>query len=205
MGKKRIDKRSTREPLNKIKFLVEGETEYYYFKSLLIDIGYKLHIDIENISGGGYFSFTKNITKNKLIYDIVIVIADLDRTYSHPNEKEKLTELIDLIKKENEKNNIFLTFENIETWLKATFDYPISDLTSELGYQGSSKGKDDIYRRLLNKNANFENALPKFKIDTLYFYKPTLKEGIKKEENLFRTQSNLIYFIDYLKNILKVI
>ena len=32
MAKKRIDKRGTREPITKIKFLVEGITEKFYFK-----------------------------------------------------------------------------------------------------------------------------------------------------------------------------
>ena len=78
MAKKRIDKRGTREPITKIKFLVEGITEKFYFKELLKFKGYSVHLDIDNIGGGGYFAFTREISKNKSLYDIVIVIADLD-------------------------------------------------------------------------------------------------------------------------------
>ena len=35
MAKKRVDKRGTRKPITKIKFLVEGITEKFYFKELL--------------------------------------------------------------------------------------------------------------------------------------------------------------------------
>lgn len=205
MGKKRMDKRGTRKPLTKIKFLVEGSTERNYFKELLKDINYKLHIDIEDVTGGGYSSFTNNININKSIYDIVIIIADLDRTLKHTTEKKRLIDLIKLLEKENKKNNIFLTFENIETWFKATFDYRVSNLTSELGYQGSSKGKEDIYKRLKDKNASFEKGITKFKIEDLYYYKPDLTKGIKKENNIFKSQSNLIYFKNYLKDVLEVL
>lgn len=46
MAKKRIDKRGTREPLIRVKFLVEGATEKFYFKELLKYEEYSLHLDI---------------------------------------------------------------------------------------------------------------------------------------------------------------
>lgn len=205
MGKRREDKRETRKQLTKIKFLVEGPTEKNYFKDLLKDINYKLHIDIEDVGGGGYSSFTNKININKVIYDIIIVIADLDRVSNHKNEKGNLKTLIKLIEKENKKNNIFLTFRNIETWIEATFDYRVSNLTSELGYTGSSKGKNDIYKRLKDKNARFENGISKFKKKDLYYYKPSLDKGVTQEVNIYKVQSNLMYFIDYLNDILKVL
>lgn len=144
MAKKRIDKRGTREPLIRVKFLVEGATEKFYFKELLRDEGYSLHLDIDDINGGGYFAFTREITKNKSLYDIVIVIADLDRASTHIGEKEKLSDLIILLEKLNIKNNIFLTYKNIETWQVATLPYKVNDLSSELGYSGKTKGKEEI-------------------------------------------------------------
>lgn len=50
--RERVDKRKTREPLVKIKFLVEGKTEFYYFKNLLMELHYKYHIDVKDITGG---------------------------------------------------------------------------------------------------------------------------------------------------------
>ena len=46
MAKERIDKRGTREPLIRVKFLVEEATEKFYFKELLKYKGYSLHLDI---------------------------------------------------------------------------------------------------------------------------------------------------------------
>lgn len=204
MAKKRIDKRGTREPLIRVKFLVEGATERFYFKELLRDEGYSLHLDIDDINGGGYFAFTREITKNKSLYDIVIVIADLDRASTHIGEKEKLSDLIILLEKLNIKNNIFLTYKNIETWQVATLPYKVNDLSSELGYSGKTKGKEDIYQRLVDKGAIYTIAKTKFKESNLYYLKKELVKGIFNEENIVKTQSNLIYFLEYLKNVLEI-
>ncbi|MBM6875503.1 hypothetical protein [Fusobacterium mortiferum] len=204
MAKKRIDKRGTRELLIRVKFLVEGATEKFYFKELLRDEGYSLHLDIDDINGGGYFAFTREITKNKSLYDIVIVIADLDRASTHIGEKEKLSDLIILLEKLNIKNNIFLTYKNIETWQVATLPYKVNDLSSELGYSGKTKGKEDIYQRLVDKGAIYTIAKTKFKESNLYYLKKELVKGIFNEENIVKTQSNLIYFLEYLKNVLEI-
>lgn len=204
MAKKRIDKRGMREPLIRVKFLVEGATEKFYFKELLRDEGYSLHLDIDDINGGGYFAFTREITKNKSLYDIVIVIADLDRASTHIGEKEKLSDLIILLEKLNIKNNIFLTYKNIETWQVATLPYKVNDLSSELGYSGKTKGKEDIYQRLVDKGAIYTIAKTKFKESNLYYLKKELVKGIFNEENIVKTQSNLIYFLEYLKNVLEI-
>lgn len=204
MAKKRIDKRGTREPLIRVKFLVEGATEKFYFKELLRDEGYSLHLDIDDINGGGYFAFTREITKNKSLYDIVIVIADLDRASTHIGEKEKLSDLIILLEKLNIKNNIFLTYKNIETWQVATLPYKVNNLSSELGYSGKTKGKEDIYQRLVDKGAIYTIAKTKFKESNLYYLKKELVKDIFNEENIVKTQSNLIYFLEYLKNVLEI-
>lgn len=204
MAKKRIDKRGTREPIVKIAFLVEGNTEEFYFKEFLKSEGYSLHLDIENINGGGYFAFTREISKNKSLYDIIVVIADLDRATAHNGEKEKLSDLITLLEKLNIKNNIFLTYKNIETWQTATLPYKIKDLSADLGYSGTSKGKEDIFQRLSSKGATFEIGRKKFRKENLYYIKDSLEKGIINEENISKVQSNLIYFLEYLKDILKV-
>ncbi len=204
MAKKRVDKRGTRKTITKIKFLVEGITEKFYFKELLKFKGYSAHLDIDDIGGGGYFAFTREISKNKSLYDIVIIIADLDRAVIHFGEKDKLIELIFLLEKLNIKNNIFLTYKNIETWQTATLPYKINDLSLELGYSGKSKGKEDIFQRLMDKGAEFERGKRKFKVENLYYTKQGLEKGKFKEENISKPQSNLIYFFEYLKDILEV-
>ena len=201
MAKKRVDKRGTRDTLIKIKFLVEGITEKYYFDNFLKECGYKIHIDMDKIDGGGYFAFTREIQKNKSIYDVIIIIADLDRVSIHSGEKEKLNELINLLEKLNLKNNIFLTYKNIETWQIATLPVKVNNLSTFLGYSNSSKGKEDIYKRLKEKGADFKIAIPKFKQNNLYYSKSDFEKGVINIENTVKTQSNLIYFLDYLEKL----
>lgn len=109
-----------------------------------------------------------------------------------------------LLEKLNIKNNIFLTYKNIETWQIATLPYKIKDLSSELGYSGISKGKEDIFQRLENKGASFKIGKINFKKENLYYTKDNLKKGIFKEENISKIQSNLIYFLEYLNDILNI-
>ena len=108
------------------------------------------------------------------------------------------------MEKLNVKNNIFLTYKNIETWQVATLPYKINDLSLELGYSGKSKGKEDIFQRLMDKGAKFEIGQRKFKLENLYYTKQDLEKGKFKEENISKTQSNLIYFFEYLRDILEI-
>ncbi|MGL4947232.1 MAG: hypothetical protein ACRCZR_03435 [Cetobacterium sp.] len=197
----RRDKRKTKEEKFKIIFLVEGPTEKYYFTDFLKESLYKIKIDIKSVNGGGYRDFKNDIDKNKHIYDIVIVIADMDRLEQLPHEKERLQELIKLLNKENLKNNIFLTNKNIEDWLKNTLKEKVNNLEQYLGYSGSSKGKEDIYKRLCDKGSCFEKAKISFKEEDLYYLKKDFEKGKIQEYNINKKQSNLIYFAEYLKKL----
>lgn len=97
-----------------------------------------------------------------------------------------------------------MTYKNIETWQTATLPYKINDLSLELGYSGKSKGKEDIFQRLMDKGAKFEIGQRKFKLENLYYTKQGLEKGKFKEGNISKTQSNLIYFFEYLRDILKI-
>ncbi|MGL5982207.1 MAG: hypothetical protein ACRCZR_02675 [Cetobacterium sp.] len=197
----RVDKRKTKEEKIKINFLVEGPTEKYYFTDFLKDISYKIKIDIKSVNGGGYRDFKNDIDKNKHIYDIIIVIADMDRLEKLPHEKERLQELIKLLNKENLKNNIFLTNKNIEDWIKGTLKEKVASLEGYLGYSGSSKGKEDIYKRLSDKESSFEKAQISFKERDLYYLKKDFEKGKFEDGNINKKQSNLIYFVEYLKKL----
>ncbi|MBC2850005.1 hypothetical protein H5J22_00830 [Cetobacterium sp. 8H] len=197
----RTDKRKTKEEKFKINFLVEGPTEKYYFTDFLKDISYKIKIDIKSVNGGGYRDFKNDIDKNKHIYDIIIVIADMDRLEKLPHEKERLQELIKLLNRENLKNNIFLTNKNIEDWIKSTLKEKVVSLEGYLGYSGGSKGKEDIYKRLCDKDSSFEKAQTCFKERDLYYLKKDFEKGKIEEGNINKKQSNLIYFIEYLKKL----
>ncbi len=51
------------------------------------------------------------LKKNGSTYDIVIIIADLDRAEAHSHEIPALERLIRILEKANIKNNIFLTYK----------------------------------------------------------------------------------------------
>lgn len=189
-----------RELLKNVVFLVEGETEKFYIGSLLKELNFKSKITISCMKGGGYRCFLDKIHKNKTIYDIIIVVADLDRAEHRPEELKTLKKLIELLKKENPLNNIFLTYKNIETWFVASLPSTmINSLNDYLGYKGSSKGRDDIFKRIKDKNGHIEIAKNKFKEDNLFFVKKDDKKGVLHEKNISKVQSNLIYFDDFLK------
>lgn len=44
----------------------------------------------------------------------------------------------------------------------------------------------------------------KFKESNLYYLKKGLIKGTFNDENITKTQSNLIYFLEYLKNVLEI-
>ncbi len=93
---------------------------------------------------------------------------------------------------------ITLFIYHFETWQTATLPHKINDLSLELGYSGKSKGKEDIFQRLMDKGAEFEIGQRKFKLENLYYTKQDLEKGKFKEENISKTQINLIYFFEYL-------
>jgi hypothetical protein len=200
MAKKRIDKRGRRKLETRVQFLVEGDTEEYYFKSYLKDIKYQIKISIDNLKGGGYKAFLDKIYKNRSLYDVIIVITDLDRA-RELREKESLIKLIKLLQEENNRNNIFLTFKNIEDWQKATLNLKGKNFNEYLGYSGKTKGQPDIYARIKNKGGSFENATGKFKEENLFFIKKDFNKGLIIESNLMKNQSNLIYFKEYLNQL----
>lgn len=56
----------------------------------------------------------------------------------------------------------------------------------------------------MDKGAEFEIGKRKFKLENLYYIKQGLEKGKFKEGNISKTQSNLIYFFEYLRDILEI-
>ena len=55
----------------------------------------------------------------------------------------------------------------------------------------------------MDKGAKFEIGQRKFKVENLYYTKQDLEKGKFKEGNISKTQSNLIYFFEYLRDVLE--
>jgi hypothetical protein len=204
MVRPRERRKITRKPNINIQFLLEGETEEYFFREYLKDSGYKLRIQIDTLRSGSYRNFITHIEKNKSIYDIVIIVADLDRASPPDNELDNLKKLIRLLEGENPKNNLFLTYENLETFFSACLPKLGTDnLETYLGYSKGSKGKEDIYDRLKRKDIDFKLAGSKFRENDLFYVKKNFIKGVIDENNIRKKQSNLTYFIEYIKNIVE--
>lgn len=202
MARLRKDKRGSKKTSLNIQFLVEGETEKYFIPDFLRNNGYSLKINITTMNGGGYFEFIKNIQKNSSTYDVIIVVTDLDRAGDLSGELPRLKQLISLLEKENDRNNIFLTYKDIETFIKACLPgIGGIDLDTYLGYKKGSKGKLDIYRRLQDKDIDFQKAKDTFKDNNLYYKKKDFVNSEFREDNIRKIQSNLLYFIDYINKV----
>lgn len=195
-------KKNKKRKLEKnITFLVEGITEKYYLSSLLDEFKYKKRKAIISLDGGGYKDFLNKIHKNKDIYDVIIVITDMDKASTITGEMKNLLELIKLLEKQNLNNNIFLTFKDIEEWMKKSLPSIKGSLIQYLGYSGSTKGKEDIYKRLSDKGGSFKLAKNKFKEENLFYIKKDESKGKIIKENKSKIQSNLMYFDEYLEKL----
>ena len=69
---------------------------------------------------------------------------------------------------------------------------------------GNLKEKKIFSKDLWIEGAKFEIGQRKFKLENLYYTKQGLEKGKFKEGNISKTQSNLIYFFEYLRDILKI-
>lgn len=202
-------KKESRNKITTIKFIVEGETEKQYFKEMFKDKNININSEIElsrgTRGGGGYKDFIKNIEKNRNVNDVVIVITDLDKATdkTKPTEKDNLNSLIKLLEKENMKNNIFLTLDDFETWIKSMFKNEPKNLSEFLGFGDNHKGKTNVYNSVIKKDGSFEIASKKFANENLYYTKKEFKKGKIEIDNLFLQQSNLTYFLEYIQKIIE--
>lgn len=99
------------------KFIVfcEGDTEYNYVDGMRLKQGVELALKPVNMQGGGYSSFLNEIKKeasNNCLAKFIII--DFDRVKKHSGELEKLKEIIEYCKLQNDSKRIpcFLILDN---------------------------------------------------------------------------------------------
>ncbi|PAF51993.1 RloB domain-containing protein [Helicobacter sp. 13S00477-4] len=192
MSKNRTKKR-------KVKILCEGESEKYYLTALLESLkSDNYDIAVQN----NYKTLNNLIQKNEKIYDIVIVVIDLDIA-KDKQELEYLKRLINTLKKRKDKSHIFLTHFDFEDWLRYHFKPFLrkDKLAQRLGCKNPQelKSKQNIYKIIQSKDGDIKNAEEYFKNLPLF---------CSRELKIFQeyqntTQSNLYYFRDYMLHISK--
>ncbi|MDO5028856.1 MAG: hypothetical protein Q4E36_06275 [Bacillota bacterium] len=184
----------------KIVIICEGQSEECYIRSLLKENNLQTeNISYYNLNGGGYKIAQNYLERNSKLINIALVVMDLDRATSVPNEKNKLKRLISLLEKLNIKNNIFLSYENFENWVAACINVDVAML-KRLSY---AKG-NGVYNFICNNNGSFQNAKDYFEKLELYYKKiDPNKKGVFNEDRIDKENSSLYYFLDYCKVLLR--
>lgn len=181
-----------------IAVICEGQTEKDYINNLIKG---NRKVKVFNICGGGYKSITERLPKYKNRFEILLVICDLDRAFTSNTELNNLNRLIVELQRIDKRNNIFLTYENIEFWFACCLGDKNINVKNMKGYK---KG-GDIIKFLEEHDGDFEKGkelLRNEDVSKYYFYK---KEPLKKEfprkQDVVHKQSTMWYFLDYIKNL----
>lgn len=199
MSFKRRKSRPIQSSSIKIHVICEGVSELSHLQDVLK--GYK-HISLKSINGGGYGKFSDYIDRNKDLYPIIFVVADLDKAQKSNNDKRHLNNLINKLEKLSKYNNIFLTAPNIEYWIACCLGKPhMSD--EELFAMGYEKGsKVQVFIR--EHAGSFRIACDSIKDNKLYCKKDSFKCNFAFEvDNLQCKQSNLVYLLTYIDEMQK--
>lgn len=167
--------RPKRELRKKFIVFCEGDTEYNYIDAMRLKQGVELALKPVNMHGGGYTSFLDEIKKeasNNCLAKFVII--DFDRVKKHSGELQKLREIIEYCKLQNNSKRIphFLILDNPDFEYIAclhTTDYRGQDvkkyIEQTLGFEDIEKfkAKKDIYTYLNTKGNSFELMLSRLR------------------------------------------
>lgn len=159
------------------KFIVfcEGDTEYNYIDAMRLKQGVELAFKPVNMHGGGYTSFLDEIKKeasNNCLAKFVII--DFDRVKKHSGELQKLKEIIEYCKLQNNSKRIphFLILDNPDFEYIACLhmdEYQGQDvkkyIEQTLGFENIEKfkAKKDIYDYLNTKGNSYELMLSRLR------------------------------------------
>lgn len=159
------------------KFIVfcEGDTEYNYIDAMRLKQGVELALKPVNMHGGGYTSFLDEIKKeasNNCLAKFVII--DFDRVKKHSGELQKLKEIIEYCKLQNNSKRIphFLILDNPDFEYIACLhmdEYQGQDvkkyIEQTLGFENIEKfkAKKDIYDYLNTKGNSYELMLSRLR------------------------------------------
>lgn len=186
-----------------IAIICEGETEQAYIRDITRG-GTKIRV--LNARGGGYERMRVLLPKYKNLYEVILVVCDLDRAFDDDGkvvEVKRLDRLITELQKIDKRNNIFLSYKNIEFWIACCIGISVSgNYEAELKNKGYEKGAD-VVKFLENHGGTYKqgvNCLQGQNESLFYFYKkePTRKVFPKKQD-VMHPQSTLWYFLDYIK------
>lgn len=195
MGYKRRKRNIIQSSYLKIHIACEGPSEESILKDVLKDYKY---ITIRSIDGGGYGKFTNYVERNKDLYPIFFIVADLDKAQNDESARRLLNDMKKKVNSLSNMNTIFLTGPEIEYWVACCIGRPTlteDDLMS-LGYK---KG-NGVAAFISEKNGSHWLACQSITNNRLYYNKTSHKDKYSiAPENLQNNQSNLVNLLPYIE------
>ncbi len=177
----------------------EGISEKTYIENILKE--YNLltaNITITNLEGKGMLPFISYYEKNEKLYRVFIFVIDLDRARQKDIELRNLNRLIDKLEKNNLRNNVFLSNPDFEVFVSAAIGIRYDEIWETKYVKGNG-----VYKFIKDNGGSYEKAVANLG-DKFYYEKQyTNKKGSKNKENLNINHSNLVYFIDYMGELLE--
>jgi hypothetical protein len=188
-----------------IKFIVEGQTEEYYLKHFKNEhLSDEFVFEIKNVKNGNYTSFISILEQYRGTSIPVFIVADLDRAANNNAELEHLKTLCTKLSHINKYSNIFLTYENFETFLSAHFENS-ADICRVLGIDRRDiKNNQNIYDFIRNNGGCYENTIRNLNEANVCYCKRNFVFPKHLDANKLATkQSSLIIlkeYCEFLKN-----
>lgn len=188
-----------------IKFIVEGQTEEYYLKHFKNEhLSDEFVFEIKNIKNGNYKSFIDILEQYRGTPIPVFVVADLDRAVNNNAELKYLKTLCTKLSYINKYSNIFLTYQNFETFLSAHFANS-ADICKVLDIDRCNiKNNQNIYDSIKNNGGCYENAIRNLSETNICYCKRNFIFPKQLDTNkITAKQSSLIIlkkYCEFLKN-----
>jgi len=179
----------------KIHIACEGPSEESILKDVLKDYKY---ITVKSIDGGGYGKFTNYVERNKDLYPIFFIVADLDKAQNDESARRLLNEMIKKVNILSNMNTIFLTGPEIEYWVACCIGRPnlTSDDLSAMDYKKGNKVADFISKN----HGSYWLGCQLITNNRLYYNKMSHKDKYSiAPENLQNKQSNLVNLLPYIQ------
>lgn len=188
----------TKKPKIKITILTEGKIEKSYLQKFKNEhLGDEFVFKFENLKSGNYSEFSTKLEEYRGTENIIFVVVDLDRAVNNTVELENLKQMCQKIKYINEKCNIFLTYENFETFLSAHFD-KCSDICQYLNIDKKDiKNDENIYEKIIRNKGKYENTLQNLSKENLCYCKSDFQHTELDTNKISFKQSGLMLLKEY--------
>lgn len=195
MGYKRRKRNLIQSSHLKIHIACEGPSDESILKEVLKDYKY---ITIKSLDGGGYGKFTNYVERNKDLYPIFFIVADLDKAQKDVAGRRLLNEMIKKVNHLSDMNTVFLTGPEIEYWVACCIGNPAltDDELKDMGYEK----ENGVAAFIKRQRGSHQLGCLSITNNNLYYNKLTHKDKYNLvTDNLGNKQSNLVNLLPYIE------